>query len=144
MATLTFSGGKALAANLDKLSKRLSRVIQLEALKEVAEPMRRSMAQKAPVDTGKLKTQMVVNNSRGQDAQEAAVAVGPARGGFYGSFHEFGSKQIQAKPFMRPAFDETAPKALQDLGDVLWRELAGRGLHRPMENIDVPVQGEEP
>lgn len=143
--TLRFEGGAALLANLNSLSHRLSRQIQIEALKEVGEPMRKQMARRAPHAPGEpdLRNAMTISTSRGQDAKEAAVAVGPTREGFYGSFQEFGTKQFAAQPFARPAFDETVQSTLNALGDVLWRELAGRGLQRPMASVDVPVLGEE-
>jgi HK97 gp10 family phage protein len=143
MPRLTFTGGKALSAALNQLSTRVSRRLQLEALTEAAEPMRRAMHDKAPVETGRLKKNMVINRSRGIDGQEAAVAVGPARGTFYGSQQEFGNKHHAAQPFARPAFDENADRSLRIIKDALWRELAGKGIQRPMESVAGPVQGEE-
>ncbi len=145
MVTLKFEGGKALAANLDKLTARVSKRMVMECLKEAAEPLRTSMSRKAPHEPGKpdLRDTMTISASRGQDAKETAVAVGPSRAGFYGSFQELGTSRHAAQPFARPAFDETAGRSLNILGDALWRELAGRGLQRPMETVSVPVQGEE-
>lgn len=150
MARLVFSGGTQLASALDQLSKRVSRRLQLEALTVAAEPMRQSMHDKAPVDTRRLQKHMVINRSRGADGQEAAVAVGPAKGTFYGTQQEFGNKRHAAQPFARPAFDENAQRSLRILADELWLALAARGQStvigdRPMSQPfeGVPVEGEE-
>lgn len=139
--TFTFTGGREIAKALDQMSKALSSRIKLEALREAGEPMRYAMQQKAPRATGKLQGAMVINNSRGQDAKESAVAIGPARGSFYGSFAEFGTKEIAAQPFIRPSFDETAQETLHDLSDILWRELSHRNV--TSRSMDLPVEGEE-
>ena len=129
---LTITGGRELAANLSRISSRLSRRIQIESLTEAAEPMRRSMSALAPQRAPKpdLKDMFVISLSRGQDRNEAAVAIGPTRSGFYASFLEFGTKYISARPFIRPAFDRNAQVALDILASSLWRELAARGLQR--------------
>lgn len=143
--SLTMHGGKDLAKALDALSAKVSKRLLIEALTEAAEPMRQSMARHAPVDPGKpdLRDTMTINRSRGEDVREAAVAVGPSKAGWYGSFQEFGTKHHGAQPFVRPAFDETAQQCLNVLGEVLWRELAGRGVHRPTVIAEGPVIGEE-
>ena len=138
--TLTFTGGRELAKALDQLSKATSSRVKLEALREAAEPMRAAMQERAPRATGRLQGAMLIKNSRGQDAKESAVAIGPARGSFYGSFTEFGTSEIQAHPFIRPSFDGLVQETLQDLGDILWRELSDR--HVTSLSVDVPVEGE--
>lgn len=142
--SLRFEGGRALAANLLTLSKRLSKTIQLDALREAAEPMRKGMAQRAPHEPGKpdLRDAMTISTSRGQDAKESAVAVGPNREGYYGSFQELGTKDFPAQPFARPSFDENLQKSLTIISDSLWRELSGRGMSRPMAIDDGPVRDE--
>lgn len=47
------------------------------------------------------------------------VAVGPSSHSFYGSFREFGTSHEAAQPWMRPAFDLSAPEALNIFGKVL-------------------------
>lgn len=147
MFSVRFEGGRAMASNLERLSKRLSRSILREALKEAAEPMRRAMSQKAPRDRTDpeqpaLAESIVVGNARGEDAQEVAIAIGPSRDTYYGSFQELGTAEFPAQPFVRPGFDETVHATLRLFGDGVWRELAGQGLHRPSVEIDVPVEGE--
>jgi len=139
--TVKFTGGVELAATLEKLPQRVSTRIQREALMDAAEPMRKRMAQLAPFEPGKpdLRDAMTISNARGQDARETAVAVGPSKAGFYGSFLELGTKFIHARPFVRPAFDENVQKSLGILGAAMWTALAARGIGRSGSS-STPVQ----
>jgi hypothetical protein len=69
--------------------------------------------------------------------------VGATRGGFYGSFQEFGTAHHAPQPWARPAFDATHQTSLRVFADALWRELAGRGIQRGSSSVEVPVEGEE-
>jgi HK97 gp10 family phage protein len=141
---LTFEGGPALAKALASLSQGVSRRIQREVLREAAEPMRREMAVLAPHEPGApdLRESMTISPAKGEDEQEVAVAVGPSRKAFYGSFQEFGTAHHGAQPFARPAFDSKVSTSLDLIGKGLWRELAGKGIGRA-RTIQTPVQGEE-
>lgn len=132
-------GGAELARNLNSLSTRLSRQIQLDALIEAAEPIRKSASTYAPVEAGKpdLADNIGISPVRGGD--EASVVVGPTRGFFYGMFQEFGTTRHGAKSFMRPAFDSMAKTSLGIFGAALWRELAGRGFSRTVDS-DAPIE----
>jgi HK97 gp10 family phage protein len=90
------------------------------------------MAALAPHEPGKpdLRDAMVISTSRGQDRNEAAVAIGPTRKGFYGSFQELGTKHHAAQPFVRPALDRNVQISLQILASAIWRELAAKGISR--------------
>jgi HK97 gp10 family phage protein len=132
--SVKFEGGKELADALTQLSTRVSKKFLREGLEEAAEPMRRRMetfAARGDPAPPNLRNEMVISSARGVDAQEVAVAVGPSLRAFYGSFVELGTAFQPARPFARPAFDETAPKVLGTLGAAIWRELAGRGINRP-------------
>ncbi len=111
------------------------------ALTGAAEPMRATMANLAPRAPGApdIADHMVISRitkigdvEGGQwekklDSEEA-VAIGPARGFFYGVFLEYGTVKMRAQPFMRPAWDQHSAKALETIGRVLWRELAAAGI----------------
>jgi hypothetical protein len=78
-------------------------------------------------------------------SEVAAVAIGPRGGpeGFgYGLPREVGTIHMAARPAMRPAFDTAQGEALRIAGDATWRELAGRGIQRPMGSSDTTVQDE--
>lgn len=132
MINLEFEGGAELAANLRTLSTRLSRRIVTEALREAAEPMRKQMSRMAPHEPGKpdLRDAMSISRAMGADSQEVAVAVGPTRSGFYGSFQELGTKHHAAQPFLRPSFDSNVQPSLRILAAAVWRELAAKGIGR--------------
>lgn len=140
--TWRFEGGKELAAALQSLPDRVSRKIQREVLKDIAEPMRARAAQMAPRGDPKapnLADEMNIGNARSDDGS-VAVSVGPAPTAYYGRFVEFGTINMSARPFLRPAFDSTAPQALVELGKRLWVELAGRGVSR-VGSASGPIMG---
>lgn len=139
--SMTFAGGKGLAAALRTLPQALSRSIVLEALKEAAEPMRSRMAQLAPREPGKPDIAdnigISVANRLGdvgggrwqaRHDEEHAVAVGPTKDFFYGIFQEYGTSRHRAQPFMRPAFDGEAPRALPQLGNRIWAAIRDRAM----------------
>jgi HK97 gp10 family phage protein len=127
--TFKVDGLSQLATALQQLPSRVSKKIQREALVHAAEPMRQRMASTVAYEPGKpdIRDAMVISTARGQDANETAVAVGPNKAGFYGSFLEFGTAHMAAQPFARPAFDATWREALQRMRDDIWVSLAGRG-----------------
>lgn len=131
MVTMSFSGGQELAAALSTLSMRLSTSILRGALVEAAEPIRDEMAAKAPRSdrAPHIADHIGISNARTDD--QAAVAIGPTKGFAYGLPLELGTVDTPAQPFARPAFDGNEQKALTIVGDVLWRELAGKGISRP-------------
>lgn len=123
MITVKLEGASELLAKLDQLSTRVSKQAQREMLRNAAEPIRREMSALAPRGdpaTPNLHDEIVVSNAQGQDSQEVAMAVGPSREGFYGSFQEFGTSRHPAQPFARPAFDKRVPDALDVLADEIW------------------------
>ena len=122
--------GMQLARQLRALPELLTKAIVLAALERGAEPIRQRMSELAPrgPDAPHLADSMTVTRlSASRAASEAdtdfAVAIGPAKDFFYGSFWEFGWRYHSAHPFMRPAFDEKAQVALQIIGQELWNGL---------------------
>lgn len=141
--TFRFDGGTDLVLALAQLPQRASRRLQREALVEAAEPMRKQMGKLAPrrPPHPDMADNIVIGNATGEDSREVAIAVGPAKRFFHGSFQELGTAHHAAQPFARPAFDGTAPAALGVIGAALWRELAGRGINRPSSSGAGPVSG---
>lgn len=129
-------GGKELAARLRALPEAFTRAVVIGALTESAELMRARMAQLAPREPGAPDLAdnigISVANRLGdvgggrweaRHDEEHAVAVGPTKDFFYGLFQEYGTIHHAAQPFMRPAFDSEAPKALTALTQELWKPL---------------------
>lgn len=135
-------GGKELARALDQLSTRVSAKVAREALTEAAEPFQKTATQLAPVEPGApdLKANIVISPVRGQDAM-ATVAIGPAKGFFYGFFQEYGTVRHGAQPFMRPAFDSQVQAVLTRMSAAAWRILAGRRISR---TVDAPTVVQAP
>ncbi len=147
-----FEGGTELAAALSELSTRVQRKVMREVLLEAAEPIRKAAASLAPVgpDAPHIRQNIITSVAKSSiyldlRSEVAAVAIGPQGGpeGFgYGLPQELGTAHMAAHPFMRPAFDTAQGEALRIAGDAAWRELAGRGIQRPMVSTDTAVQDE--
>lgn len=133
MIVMRFEGGEELARAFDQLSVGVTKRVWQAALYEGGEPIRRRGESNAPHKPGApdIKANIVMSTARASryDAA-AALAIGPARGFAYGLPNEIGTYKQAARPFMRPAFDSEAPKALTIIGEALWRELAARGIQR--------------
>lgn len=140
---MRFEGGAELARTLESLPAALSYRVLIEGLKEAAEPMRQRMAELAPREPGApdLAENMGISVAdrigsteggrwQAREKEQAVVAVGPTKNFFYGLFQEYGTSRHGAQPFMRPAFDTTAPIALGIMGRVFWTILASKGVHR--------------
>ena len=65
------------------------------------------------VDTGFLRKSIRVRTRVTPDGALATVHNGDA---FYGMFYEFGSSKTQAKPFMRPGFEQGSGESLASSG----------------------------
>ena len=48
---------------------------------------------------------------------ELIIKVGPSRDAFYGMFLEFGTRDINPRPFLRPAFDAKKAEILDKIGE---------------------------
>lgn len=93
-----------------------ARVIQREAKRLV------------PVQTGTLRDSIVVSRTFKQRGRRVvlrgAVVIGlKGVGRYYAHLHEFGTSKIPARPFMRPALNNMAPKALKVIGEKLGKEI---------------------
>lgn len=122
MLKFELQGASEFKRLLDELPGRASKQVQREILEHAAEPMRQDMEDTVAYEPGKpdIRDDMVISTARGQDSKETAVAVGPNRRGFYGSFLEFGTAHMAAQPFARPAFDRNYGQALEIMRDEIW------------------------
>lgn len=145
----TLHGGNELAQTLRSMTTSMSKSAMREVLKDIAEPMRGSMALKAPKgpDAPHIADNIaisVTSKVEGQslDDYQAAVAVGPTKAYFYGLMWEYGwVHHLSAHPFARPAFDEQAPRALTALVPRLWTILASKGVSRSISSPTVVSPG---
>ncbi len=115
-------GGEELVRRLNAMPARVSKKIQVAALKEAGEPMRAAMATNAPRGdrTPHLADNIKILVTRTGDRDEFGVAIGPTREVFWGGYQEFGTKHQPARPFARPAFDSHVERVLSQVSRKLW------------------------
>lgn len=125
-----------LKRSLDDLTNNLKKRIVRAALRDAAAPMLRQARANAPVLKsehpyrlpGTLKRSIVAKSSKRFNGRNGEIGVYIAvhkrkgLGGkasarnpfdpFYWRFQEFGTKRHRAQPFMRPAFDANASRAI--------------------------------
>lgn len=108
---------------LDQIPKAFNSKAVRELIKRSVKPMIEEAKKKAPIafmphkgKYGYVQPETLVNSIWTIDMKRSkfvTVVVGPrtkgrfggVRSGFYGMFLEFGTKNIKARPFMRPAWD---------------------------------------
>lgn len=96
-----------LAKNADKLSKSFGRTTLRTALRNAAKPVRQKARAIVPRDSGNLRRAIAVNAKVDRDG-EGYADVGYRRDkAFYGGFVELGTSQQPARPYLRPALDES-------------------------------------
>lgn len=118
--------------NLGELPKATRRNVLRRVLMRRAEPVATMAAQLAPEQTGRLafsiavSTQLTRRQRRGAKLNEVEVYIGPAAGAgslYYASFREFGTAELPAHPYMRPAWDSQREEVLVQIGRDLGQEV---------------------
>lgn len=128
---------------LQRISNSVPEAVQIRALKEAGEIVAAEARLLVPVASGNLRDSIIVSDrglggafSMDSELEGGGVKVfiGPRTGrggpdGFYGHMVEFGTINMPAQPFMRPAFDRTRSAVQKRLGDALWEpiEKAAKG-----------------
>lgn len=115
-------GAKELDRVLGKLPKQLRGRVLTRAVRGGANIVRKEMRGRAPVETGRLRDNIVTRARRDRGAS-VTVSVGPARRTFYAGFIEFGTRFLPARPFLRPAFETVKFAALEEIGKRLGTEI---------------------
>lgn len=130
---LHLSGGPELQAALRELDEKVAKRIARAALKAGAMPMLHAARSKAPIDTGLTveSLKIATGNRKGKLSARVQTKSGDYKGKtFYASFVEYGHYQgsrklgnarkwIEARPFMRPAFDENKERSVGIVTDAL-------------------------
>lgn len=127
MTKFTLYGGAELAENLNGLSKAARKKNLYAILRPAAEPIRERAGtivhRRAPApDIADNMVISIVQKVEGErvDEFQAAVAVGPAKGFEHGKFLEFGTINMPAFPFLRPAFDGGVAKPFLIIQEGIW------------------------
>ncbi|HKX36646.1 MAG TPA: HK97-gp10 family putative phage morphogenesis protein [Rhizorhapis sp.] len=120
MANVKISGGPELEAALTELGGKIAGRLGTNAVRAGARVIAAAARQKVPVRTGRLKKSIRIFDDR-----ELSLAKGSERAAYagtrepYAHLVEFGTAHSAAKPFLRPALDESAQDALDKLTDNL-------------------------
>ncbi|MBW9415772.1 MULTISPECIES: HK97-gp10 family putative phage morphogenesis protein [Enterobacter cloacae complex] len=125
---LDFSGLEDIARDLTRLSKAENNKVLRDATRAGAGILREEVIDRAPVDTGKLRRNVVVITQRGRNGEITSGVhirgVNPRTGGsdntmkasnprnaFYWRFVEIGTSKLAPHPFVRPAYDAREDEA---------------------------------
>ena len=100
-------GLRELAKNSDKLRKSFGRSTLRTALRNGAKPVRVRARADAPKEEGLLRRN-IITKAKVVRSGFGYVDIGATTRGFYGYFHELGTSQIAARPFLRPALDSAS------------------------------------
>lgn len=123
------TGAKELDKLLQKLPTRMSRKIVRAALRAAAKPIlkdaKAGIPKKSKQNTGKTRRDLKVRNVPNSNPLSVVVAGSRSTGGrdYIMRFLEFGTVKQAARPFLRPAFDKNAEKALRILAEEVRQRL---------------------
>ena len=115
MVSATFDT-KKLIETLQKFPKNIQKNVMVGAVRAGANVIRDEVRRKVPIKTGALKKSIVSIQRKAQNGL-ITFSVTPSRGGnndgWYAHFVEFGTSHSSAKPFMRPAFEQSNNESLE-------------------------------
>lgn len=110
-------GLEQLISKLNNLPEKLEKKVIRAAVRKGAILVRNKAREKVPVKTGTLKKSIKIRSNRVANGI-ISFKIGPTNDKkkgtdvFYGRFIEFGTSKMAAKPFMRPALDESETEVL--------------------------------
>ena len=139
--TVKVEGLADLGARMKGLSEAVNNRIARAATAAGAVVIRNSAQQKAPVDTGNLKKNIIVKRlPKGESSLTSEHIVTVRKGkltakqkssglkdAYYGQFVEFGTAKMPAQPFLRPAYDENKQRAVEAIKDRIAARLKKAG-----------------
>jgi len=135
---LEIKGAKELEKVIRMLPRKMGEDVLVRATRSGATIVKNEIKKRAPVGKGpahpkygRLKNNIKTTKIK-QRGGAATIAVHTGKA-YWGSFLEFGTSKMSARPFFRPAFDSRWPKALDKIGERLGinlekvaKQLAGR------------------
>lgn len=122
--TIQIRGGEELAAALESLGPAMEKKILRSAMREAAKPMLADAKRRAPVLTGAMRKSLKIKAMKRRSNGQVGVVIATEKGffkgeTFYGAFHEFGTKKMPARPFIRPAFEANKAQAIRIVGEAI-------------------------
>lgn len=105
-------GLEDLIKNLNALPAKLEKKVIRAAVRKGANIVRDKARQNVPKDTGNLQKSIITSGAKvsGKIAFRVSLKQRKTKNSkepYYGRFIEFGTSKMPAKPFMRPALDES-------------------------------------
>ncbi|GAB3511688.1 HK97-gp10 family putative phage morphogenesis protein [Emticicia fontis] len=120
----------ALAVQLRNIPNHLTPEIHLKALTKAAQPLKVRMDLLAPEDTGLMAEDLRIARTKFKKFGSHEVIVGyrklRGRHGYIAHFPEYGTENQPAKPFMRPADEQTKGEQERIYLDELQKEVDKR------------------
>ena len=144
MLEIKIEGLSEIEKKLKKISEKFARKIVLKALKKGAKPIIKSAQSKVNNRSGVLAKsigsvvvpqrkshntiidigpRVIPSSNVKSDVGETDDSITKKTDGFYGGYVEFGTKDSRPHPFLRPAFDANAEKALEIIVEEMLKEL---------------------
>jgi hypothetical protein len=135
---ITIRGLTEVSAKLKRMDKKAAVRLVRKAFRKALVPVKNRTQELAPKDTGAMAGAVKIfagRTSRGLIRQRVVIGKGAYRGDqFYGSMQELGWKQgsrklgdkrehIAGKRFMREAYNQTGPAAMEKAEEYLWDEI---------------------
>jgi len=122
--TIQIRGGEKLAAALEALGPAMEKKILRSAMREAAKPILDDAKRRAPVLTGQLRKSLKIRSIKRNRQGQVGVVISTEKGffkgeTFYGAFHEFGTKKMPARPFIRPAFESNKAQSVRIVGEAI-------------------------
>jgi HK97 gp10 family phage protein len=116
---------------LRELPDATARNVLRRVAKQALEPIAARARTLAPVDRGNLVQSITVSNrltrrqrSQAQTADPNDVVMYVGAGGLaQAHMMEFGTQDVAAQPYMRPAWDEGKERVLTSIKELLWAEI---------------------
>ena len=134
MINVEISGLAELNKVLDGLSREVRPQLQKGLMKTGLQIVRQAK-KNCPVDTGYLRSSIAASKIEGGGVMVSAGASGTANGVtkdvVYAPYVEYGTRNMPAQPYFRPAIDQCMPSLIQNITDALTVEQAGAlgGVH---------------
>jgi HK97 gp10 family phage protein len=119
------SDSQDIVKKLTMLDRKVQRLVILKVLRATAAPVRKTMRNNSPVDTGKMKKSIKLEKAKTKRGKGERYLVGPQRkkgdkdrNSFYAAFLEYGvrnkdgSWRIQPTKFMTRSVEQSGPQAI--------------------------------
>jgi len=117
MISSTFDSKKLLKA-LKIFPERIQKNIMVGSVRAGAKPILNEAKGNVPVRTGNLRKSLGITKRKSKSRTEIRFSISPRKGGkndgFYGHMIEFGTSNMSARPFMRPAFENQDKNSIDE------------------------------